>query len=740
MLFLLLALMNYHRLSVICTLLLYTLLPLSAQASEWKEYASASSVRDIAREGKYLWLVTTTGIVKFDTQTLTGKQYTQINSGIPTILYMSSIAVDNNRVKWIGTFRGLVRYDDTDWTLYNTSNTPLTSSNILEVVVSPDNSVWLSTPNEVARFSNNVWKVYAQKDFPCLKSITSLYTSPDGSVWTGRSYAQQPCQPAYVLRNDELLPVSNDFTNREVQSITGSNSMVWFATNAYQIIGGNSRNTGALVSYDGTESQSYQWNEIGFTDPTTLTSVSADNAGGVWVLGPNSNFAGVAHFDGTTWSMFNSDNSPLNQNIRMNMLMADDNGGVWIATENRGLLRYDGTQWKEFPYLGLSNPPLHHISSFAVDTDRSIWGCYYSSYEPVFADSCVHFTEQGWTHQALPVGSIEQIVIDREGTRWIRDSWGKSLYRYKNGAWEQMRNDDSIYRSTIYINRKNEVWTSQMERFDGHEWTVPAPEDLRGDCSAITEDRHGTMWFGTSRGLVAYDGTIWTRYPREPQDMVDGGAGTLVMTCDSADNIWLGSNGFAMITKGLHKFSKGQWYTQVGPVGSTDMVSAVTTDCTGNVWVSSNKLFRFDGNEWTTFDNTNSPLPSAPSQLIVDAENTVWMTVSTGIMAYRQGASVSVQETRNRNTTTSALAQNYPNPATASTSIVYEIPQAAGQQQVQLTLWNALGMPVATLVDAVQAPGSYTVKYNTEALPAGAYYYQLQSAGTTVSRQMIVVH
>lgn len=725
--------MHFYRLLALCTFLLSMSLPLSSQ---WTEYASASSVRAIASEGRYLWLVTSSeGLVRFDKQTLTATQYTAMNSKLPILQLISSIAVDNNRVKWIGTLRGLVRYDDTDWTLYNTSNTPLTSSNILKVVVGSDNSVWVSTPNEIARFSDGTWELYTQKKFPCLKSMTSLYPSADGDMWVGRYYAQQPCKSAYVLRNGELLPVSDNFNNREVTGIAGKNNTVWFATNAYQIIGGNSRTTGMLISYDGTNSQMYPWNDIGFSDPVTFTSVTVDNTGGVWVLSPYGESAGVAHFNGKVWTMFNSTNSPLNQSIGLNMLMADDDGIIWVATENRGLLRYDGTQWKEFPRLGLSNPPLHHLNTFAIDADRTIWGCYLYS-QPDLTDSCLHFTEQGWTHQPLPIDTIEQLLIDREGNRWIRDLWEGRLYRYKNGAWEHMK--DSVYH--LYINGKNEVWTSHMEHYDGTSWIpAPATKDASwGYCSAIAEDKNGTMWFGTSRGLVSYDGTSWEHYSRNPQDMPDAGMGALVMTCDSIDNIWMGSKaGFGASKQGLHRFKNGKWYKYEGPIDSLAGIDAIATDCAGNIWVSSTKLFRFDGKEWTGFDNTNSPVPSPVRQLLVDTDNTVWMSVSTGILAYRQGLPVSVHESYN--STVPVLAQNYPNPATASTSIEYELPPTTGLQRVHLTVWSALGMPVATLVDEVQSPGSYTVKYSTEMLSPGVYYYQLQTAGTTVSRRMVIV-
>ena len=46
------------------------------------------------------------------------------NSGLPDN-YVSSIAIDGSGNKWIGTWGGLVKFDDTNWTVYNTSNSGL---------------------------------------------------------------------------------------------------------------------------------------------------------------------------------------------------------------------------------------------------------------------------------------------------------------------------------------------------------------------------------------------------------------------------------------------------------------------------------------------------------------------------------------------------------------------------------------------------------------------------------------
>jgi hypothetical protein len=59
--------------------------------------------------------------------------------------------------------------------------------------------------------------------------------------------------------------------------------------------------------------------------------------------------------------------------------------------------------------------------------------------------------------------------------------------------------------------------------------------------------------------------------------------------------------------------------------------------------------------------------------------------------------------------------------------------------QVRLTVYDVLGRQVAVLVNGVQAPGSYTVRFDATGLASGIYVYRLQAGSTVVSRKMLLV-
>jgi hypothetical protein len=85
---------------------------------------------------------------------------------------------------------------------------------------------------------------------------------------------------------------------------------------------------------------------------------------------------------------------------------------------------------------------------------------------------------------------------------------------------------------------------------------------------------------------------------------------------------------------------------------------------------------------------------------------------------------------------THSLEQNYPNPFNPETRIDYEIYVAA---DVNLKVYNALGVEVATLVSGVQTVGKHSVQWEAKGLVSGVYFCLLKSGGMVSSRRMIYV-
>jgi uncharacterized lipoprotein YddW (UPF0748 family) len=82
------------------------------------------------------------------------------------------------------------------------------------------------------------------------------------------------------------------------------------------------------------------------------------------------------------------------------------------------------------------------------------------------------------------------------------------------------------------------------------------------------------------------------------------------------------------------------------------------------------------------------------------------------------------------------LRANYPNPFNPATTVVYTNDQ---RQQVHLTVYDVLGRMVATLVNAVQPPGTYSVRFDASALSSGMYFCMFTAGPFVQSRKMLLV-
>ncbi len=82
------------------------------------------------------------------------------------------------------------------------------------------------------------------------------------------------------------------------------------------------------------------------------------------------------------------------------------------------------------------------------------------------------------------------------------------------------------------------------------------------------------------------------------------------------------------------------------------------------------------------------------------------------------------------------LEQNYPNPFNPSTAIRFSVGQS---MPVVLTVHDAQGTVVATLVDREVSAGQHTVQFDASTLPSGTYFSRLRAGTTLLTRPMLLV-
>jgi hypothetical protein len=84
-----------------------------------------------------------------------------------------------------------------------------------------------------------------------------------------------------------------------------------------------------------------------------------------------------------------------------------------------------------------------------------------------------------------------------------------------------------------------------------------------------------------------------------------------------------------------------------------------------------------------------------------------------------------------------ALYQNYPNPFNPTTIIRFDVPLAG---MVTLKIFNVLGNEIATLVHGKAEAGNHEIHWEAGRVPAGIYFYRLQTHNQSLTRKLIIIN
>jgi len=95
-----------------------------------------------------------------------------------------------------------------------------------------------------------------------------------------------------------------------------------------------------------------------------------------------------------------------------------------------------------------------------------------------------------------------------------------------------------------------------------------------------------------------------------------------------------------------------------------------------------------------------------------------------------------VDETGAASPETYRLAQNYPNPFNPITTIAFQLEKPG---YTTLSVYNANGQLISTLIDGNMSSGSHQVRFDGGDNPSGVYFCKIQSGDFTQSQKMLLV-
>lgn len=281
--------------------------------------------------------------------------YQIFNSQIPSNS-LRYITIDNNNIKWIGSSdRGLIRYDEIEFSFYSTSNSGIPGNIVNCISMSPDNNIWVGTTAGLGIFNGSSWITYNMNNSPLVSNmINSVEFDDQGNAWIGTSAGLFKFDGVNWKRYyDQQLGLW-------VSDTKITSDKIWIASGETGVIA-LSFTGDSLIYYSGTI----------YNYPTLkLSSCAIDNFGNVWFAHqPDSTLrSGISYYNGSSFTSYLIGSS----NIAVNHIKTDNNNNKWISTYD-GLLHFNNTNTSKLYSTLNSLISNNRVTCTAVDANGVVW-------------------------------------------------------------------------------------------------------------------------------------------------------------------------------------------------------------------------------------------------------------------------------------------------------------------------------------------------------------------------------
>lgn len=139
-------------------------------------------VHKVFIDGNNKWTGGSFGVSKFDGTNWTN--FNNTNSGIVGS-EVFDITKDGQGNFWFATDRGVSKFDGSTWNNYNTYNSGLIDSNVRAVAIDNQGNKWFGTANGVSKFDGFNWNSYTTSDGLGGNWVNSIAIDQQGNKWFG---------------------------------------------------------------------------------------------------------------------------------------------------------------------------------------------------------------------------------------------------------------------------------------------------------------------------------------------------------------------------------------------------------------------------------------------------------------------------------------------------------------------------------------------------------------------------
>jgi ligand-binding sensor domain-containing protein/signal transduction histidine kinase len=562
---------------------------------------------------------------------------------------------------WLGTEKGLVRFDGLNFLLFNhTNSAALPAGPVLDLMIDAEGNLWIRPQSRnMLRYRDGTFQdvmpdldsarsgvtamcrgtkgealfdvlatgtfIYSGGRFSKLISaaelpnilIISMAQTGDGKVWMGTRDAG-----LFYMSEGQMSAFTKELPDRKINSLLAIDDReLWIGTD------------NGVVRWNGGESAI-----TGVSDALNriqALSMTRDRESNIWIGTGNGllrlNASGVCSLEeghhGSTGAV--------------NATFEDREGNLWIGSA-RGIERLRDTAFMTY---SVSRKLSDANGAFYLDAEGRTW----------FAPSGggLYWQKDGQIGYVKNAGLDQDVIYSLTGSKgelWIgRRRGGLTHLRYNGSSLtaEAYTQADGLAQNSIYAvhrSRDGTVWAGSISggvtRFrDGKFTTYTTASGLASNTvTSILESSDGTMWFGTANGLSSLMQNNWTIYGG--LDGLPPGSVNCLLE-DSSGAIWIGTdNGIAVLRSGEIQAPREV------PESLHEPIMGVAEDRNGWLWIStSNHVLRVDRDKLlggVTRDADVREFGLADGllsvegvkrhrSLVMDALGRIWLSTSRGL-------------------------------------------------------------------------------------------------------------
>lgn len=544
--------------------------------TQWgmEEGLPQSSVNDIIQtKDGYIWLATFGGLVRFDGNTFTTFDRSNIK-GMRSDRILT-LYEDHEGAIWLGTEDGLIRLLNGEFSSFDISQESqvFTKSKIME---DENNILWLSVNEKPYKFEDGSFvSVPVIKD----KNVAEKAILNPGGVWIGYKWEILRTMGDSIV---QIFDLSSELSNYIIDVVEFPE-----ASGTYFI---GTSGDGVVRYKDGKLTF---FNENNGLPSKDFWDFYIDRKDNLWV----SSYDGLSIWDDSVFVSFNVITET--KDIQISNILQDNEGNYWIGTRSKGLLKIRPSIISTISKSeGLLNESMLSLTKL---TD----GTY------LFATNCGGIYE--WNGKNAISSPINKLMPNQCVWSIFQDSkkriWFGSRVLYRSNSLEETgvvfdstKGFSGIDIFAITEDSRGDIWigaSNGLFVFDGKEFHKYTTADglSYNDIRTIFEDDKGTMWIGTSEGLnTIHNNTVGK------VKLLETAEGTIffqepyirAIYKDKERVMWFGSYG-----NGIFRLKDGNIKNITTKQGLfDDIVSHIVEDDQGNFWMGSNRgIFRVSKKE-----------------------------------------------------------------------------------------------------------------------------------------------